>query len=93
MNTGKTSSAIAKLTDTSKSVFLLDEIVKVKTVEQTLIEKHPLSEPDDANFFYFNVKGINFKKVAMRTHGSHGASGLEANKWRRNLTYIGQKSN
>ena len=62
MNTGKTSTAIAKLTDTSKSVFLLDEIVKVKTVEQTLIEKHPLSEPDDANFFTSMSKEIISRK-------------------------------
>ena len=43
MKTGKISSAIAKLTDTSKSVLSIDEIVKDKTVEQTLIEKHPPS--------------------------------------------------
>ena len=40
MNTGKISSAFAKLTDTSKGVFSLDEVVKGKTVEHTLIEKH-----------------------------------------------------
>ena len=45
MNTGKISSAIGKLTDTSKGVLSLDEIVKGKTVEQTLIEKtHPLNQ-------------------------------------------------
>ena len=50
MKTGKISSAIAKLTDTSKAVLALDEIVKGKTVEQTLIEKHPPSEPIDENY-------------------------------------------
>ena len=37
MNTGKISSAIAKLTDTSKDVLLLDEIVKNKTIEKIFI--------------------------------------------------------
>ena len=45
MNTGKISSARAKLTDKSNGVLSLDEIVKGKTIEQTLIEKHPPSEP------------------------------------------------
>ena len=50
LNTGKISSATAKLTDTSKGVLLLDEIVKCKTVEHTLIDKHPPSEPIDENY-------------------------------------------
>ena len=41
MNTRKISSPIAKLTDASNGVLSLDEIVKGKTVEETLIEKHP----------------------------------------------------
>ena len=51
MNTGKISRAIAKRTDTTKGVLSLDEIVRGKTVEQTLIEKHPLSKPIDENYF------------------------------------------
>ena len=95
MNTGKISSAIAKLTDTSKSVFSLDEIVKDKTVEQTLIEKHPPSKPTNANYItpvssetipfhtsiFDQIIGQHIKKAAMRTHGSHGPSGLDANAW------------
>ena len=50
MNNGKISCAIAELTNTSKGVLLLDEIVERKTVEQTLTEKHPLSEPIDENY-------------------------------------------
>ena len=51
MKTRKISSALAKQTDTSKSVFLLDENVKSKTVEQTFIEKLPQSAPiDDENY-------------------------------------------
>ena len=54
MNTGKISSAIAKLTDTSKGVLSLDEIVKGKTVEHILIEKHPASKP----IAYINSRAI-----------------------------------
>ena len=28
----------------------------------------------------------------MRTHGSHGPSGLDANEWRRTLTHFGRQS-
>ena len=106
MNTGKISSAIAKLTDTSKGVLSLDEIVKSKTVEQTLIEKHPPSEPINENYntpvsnetipfhpsIFDQINGQHIKKAAMRTHGSHGPSGLDANEWRRILTHFGQQS-
>ena len=106
MNTGKISSAIAKLTDTSKGVLSLGEIVKGKTVEQTLIEKHPPSEPINENYItpvsnetipfhpsiFDQINGQHIKKAAMRTHGSHGPSGLDANEWRRILTHFGQQS-
>ena len=106
MSTGKISSAIAKLTDTSKGVLSLDEIVKGKTVEQTLIEKHPPSKPIDENYItpvsnetipfhpsmFDQINGQHIKKAAMRTHGSHGPSGLDANEWRRILTHFGQQS-
>ena len=101
MNTGKISSAIAKLTDTSKGVLSLDEIVKGKTVEQTLIEKHPPSEAIDENYItpvsnetipfhpskFNQINGQHIEKAAMRTHGSHGPSGLDANDWRRILPH------
>ena len=106
MNTGKISSAIAKLTDTSKGVLSLDEIVKGKTVEQTLIEKHPPSEPINENYItpvsnetipfhpsiFDQINSQHIKKAAMRTHGSHGPSGLDANEWRRILTHFVQQS-
>ena len=93
MNTGKISSANAKLTDTFKGVLSLDAIVKGKTVEQTLIEKHPPSKPIDENYItpvsnetipfhpliFDQINGQHIKKAAMRTHGSHGPSGLDAN--------------
>ena len=106
MNTGKISSAIAKLTDTSKGVLSFDEIVKGKTVEQTLIEKHPLSKPIDENYFlpvsnetipfhpsiFDQINCQHSKKAAMRTHRSHQPSGLNANEWRRILTHFGLQS-
>ena len=66
MNTGKISSAIAKLTDTSKGVLSLDEIVKGKTVEQTLIEKHPPSKPINQNYI---TPVSNETPVSMRMNG------------------------
>ena len=106
MITGKISSAIAKLTDTSKGVLSLNEIVKGKTVEQTLIEKHPPSKPIDENYItpvsnetipfhpsiFDQINGQHIKKAAMGTHISHGPSGLDANEWRRILTHFGQQS-
>ena len=107
MSTGKISSAIAKLTETSKGVLSLDEIVKGKTVEQTLIENQPPSKPIDENYItpvsnetipfhpsiFDQTNGQHIKKAAMRTHGSHGPFGLEANEWRRRiLTHFGQQS-
>ena len=106
MNTGKISSAIAKLTDTSKGVLSLNEIVKGKTVEQTLIEKHTPSKAIDENYItpvsnetipfhpsiFDQINGQRMKKGAMRTHGSHGPSGLDANELRPILTQFGQQS-
>ena len=106
MNTGKISSAIAKLTDTSKGVLPLVEIVKGKKVGQTLIEKHPPSEPIDENYItpvsnetipfhpsiYNQINGQHVKRAAMRTHGSHGPSGLDANEWRPISAHFGQQS-
>ena len=105
MNTGKISSAIAKLTDTSKGVLSLDEIVKGKTVEQTLIEKHPPSEPIDENYItpvsketvhfhpsiFDQINGQHIKNAAMRAYGSQRPSGLDANERRRILTNFGQQ--
>ena len=50
MSAGKTSSAFAKLTDTSKGVLSLKKTVKGQTVEQILIEKHPPAEPVNSNY-------------------------------------------
>ena len=104
MNTGKISSAIAKLKETFISFFSLNNIVIIKAVEQTLIETHPPSEPIDENYItpvvtetipfnpliFHQINGQHIKKAALRTHGSHGPSGLGSNKRRRILTHFGQ---
>ena len=106
MNTGKITSAIAKLTDKSKGVLSLDEIVEGKVVEKTFIEKHPPSEPIDENYItpvsnetipfhpsiFDQINGQHIQKAAMRLHGSHGPSGLDTNEWRQILTHFGQQS-
>ena len=105
-NTRKISSAIAKLTDTSKGGLSLEETVKDQTVEQILIKKHPPAEPVSSNniisysedtipFHSYTFDQINAQKIrkaAMTTHGSHGPSGLDANEWRRIITHFGQQS-
>ena len=50
MSTGTISSAIAKLTDTSKGVLSLKETFKGQTVEQILIENQPPAEPINNNY-------------------------------------------
>ena len=81
-------------------------IWKVKTVEQTFIEKHPPSEPIDENnitpvsnetipfhqSIFRQINGQHIKKAAMKTHGSHGPSSLDANELRRILTHFWQQS-
>ena len=105
MNTLKISSAIVKLTDTSKRVLSLEETVKSQIVERILIEKHPPAEPLNNNYitscsedtipFHSTFDQINAQKIGkavMTTHGSHGPSGLNANEWRRILRHFGQHS-
>ena len=50
INARKILRAIANITDSSKGVLSLDEIVKGKTKEQNFIEKHLPSEPIDENY-------------------------------------------
>ena len=75
-------------------------------MEQTLIEKHPPSKPIDGNYItpvsnetipsdpstFDQINGQHIKKAAMRTRGSHGPTGLNANEWRRIITQFGQQS-
>ena len=83
MKTGKTSSAIAKLSETSKGVFCSTRSSKVRST-------HHLNQM--MRTILHQSQGNNFKKVAMRTHGPHGPSGLDAKEWRRILTHFGQQS-
>ena len=106
MNTGKISSAIAKLTDTSKGVLSLKETVKDQIFEQIVIEKHPPAKPVNSNYItscsedtipfhssiFDQINTQKTRKAAMTTHGSHGPSGLDANELKRILTNFGQQS-
>ena len=94
MSTGKISSAIAKLTNTTMGVLSLEATVKGHTVEQIFIEKYPPAEPlnnscitlcykntipfHSSTFDQINAQEI--RTAAMTTHGSHGPSGLNANE-------------
>ena len=106
MSTAKVSSAIAKLTDTSKGVLSLEETLKSQTVEQLLIEKHPPVQPVNSNyttsrsedaipfhsFTFDQMNAQKIRKAAMTTHCSQGPSGLDTNECRRILMHFGQRS-
>ena len=72
-----------------------------------LIEKHPkpkeapeeyiLTEPHENSLPYHpsifdRINGPAIRKAAMKTQGSHGPSGVDANYWRRILSNFGQSS-
>ena len=100
-STGKISSAIAKITDTSKGVLSLDETVKGQTVEKHLPVKpinktYTTSCSEDTIPFHSStfdqINAQKIRKAAMTTHGSHGPSGLDGNEWRRILMHFDQQS-
>ena len=72
------------------------------TVLDLLQEKHPFSQKSNLKYVITDLKigdlsfhptifekisGSEIKRAAMKTNGSHGASGLDAGEWKRNLTY------
>ena len=105
MNTGKISSANAKLTDTSMGVLSLEETAKGQTVEQ-IFEKHPPAEPVKSNYItscsedtipfhsstFDQINAQKIRKAAMTTNSTLGTSGLDAYEWRPMLTHFGQHS-
>ena len=70
------------------------------------MEKQPPSETIDENYntpvsngtiflhpsIFDQINGQHIKQAAMRTHGSHGPSGLDANERRCILKHFGQQS-
>ena len=93
----KISNAIRSLTEEAKNgvVSLTDKIDK-KTVLDVLREKHPEPCKANLNYLVINEQPKSlpyhqsiFEKLnasivrrpAMKTHGSHGPSGIDANEW------------
>ena len=77
-----------------------------KTVLEILHEKHPksaemnpdyITKPDQNTLPYHpsifdRINGPTIRKAALKTHGSHGPSGLDAQEWRRILTSFKKSS-
>ena len=108
MSSGKISNALRCLDDQQKgNVLSGTDRIEGKTVLQILCEKHPkpqtapdaykLTEADDntlpVHSSVFDRKTpAAVRKAALRTNGSHGPSGLDANEWPRHLTNFDQSS-
>ena len=107
MSKGKISNAIRLLTGESKGgVLNVTDSVNGKPVLEVLREKHPQPKPLDADSVVSNpanvpdyhpaifdrINASSIRKAAMKTHGSHGPSGVDADDWRRYLTAFGQES-
>ena len=107
MSTGIISAAIGCFSDKkSKGVLPLNEVIEGKTVLGILKEKHPQAKTAKTNYItevsedtmphhpsifkQINVKTV--RKSTLKTHRSHGPSGLDASEWRRILTYFNQPS-
>ena len=100
MHSGKLSNALQCLSNSNKSgVLNLNEKIGDKSVLDYLEEKHPAPEKNEKPLCHQSIrisntcipplKKINapsIRRAAMKTHDSHGPSGLDANEWRRILT-------
>ena len=103
---GKISSALKCLSDHQKGGILsLKEKIGEKTVLDLLKEKHPSPGTLEEDFItdkvdtlpyhdsiFDKINAATIRKAAMRTHGSLGPSGLDADEWRKILTNYGQYS-
>ena len=106
MEKGKISSAIRCLTEETGGVLSLSERIDGETVEAILQRKHPKGQPanddliapkDEQTLPYHSaifdqINSARIRKAAMKTHGSHGPSGQDADEWRRLLTHFNQPS-
>ena len=109
VTSGKIANALRCLEDEQKGHILsLNEQVGKKTVNQILREKHPQPCPLSEEYIvegpyeqtipfhpsiFDNLNARTIRQASMKTQGSHGPSGLDANEWRRILTNFGQSSN
>ena len=103
---GKISSVLICLSNHQKGGILsLKEKTGEKAVLELLKEKHPSPGTLEEDFIteevdtlpyhdsiFDEINSATIRKAAMRTHGSHGASGLDADEWRKILTNYGQFS-
>ena len=107
MSAGKISNALRCINDCEKGgVLSLTEKIDNKYVLDILKEKHsPASCCDDRYIvekpvnvtpyhpvIFDKIQGRVVRSAAMKTHGSHGPSGVDANEWRRWLSNFNQSS-
>ena len=101
MHSGKIATAVQCLqNDTKGGVLDINQKIGEKTVLDILKEKHPPPQiisqeyivPDDENTqpshpsIFDKINPSAIKRNALKTHGSHDPSGVDANEWRRFLT-------
>ena len=108
MTSGKISNALRCLDENQKGqVLSLNDKIKGQTVYQALLDKHPKPSSCHENYkvqqpyettlpfhptIFDKLNSSAIRRSAMKTHGSHGPSGLDANEWRRILTNFHQSS-
>ena len=107
MSAGKISNALRSVNDCEKGgVLSLSEKIDNKTVFDILKDKHPPPKScDDAyvvassgnNLPYHpvifdRIQAGAIRRAGMKTHGSHGPSGVDANEWRRWMSNFSQSS-
>ena len=106
MSTSKISAAIGCLSDKKKMSTSSKRIIEGKTVLSILKEKQSRAKTANTNYIievsedttpyhHSLIEQINAKTIrelTLKTHGSHGPSGLDAFEWRRILTHFNQTS-
>ena len=107
MSTGKISAAIGCLSDKkTKGVLPLNGVIEGKTVLSILKAKHPQAKTVITNYItevsedrmpyhpsiFEQINPNTVRKSTLKTHGSHGPSGLDACEMRRILTHLNQAS-
>ena len=107
MTSGKISNALRCINDADKGgVLSLTEIINGKSVLDILKEKDPPPGPCHDQYItqasretppyhpviFDRIQAGAVQRAAMRTQGSHGPSGVDANEWRRWLSNFGQSS-
>ena len=107
MSAGKISNALRCINDCEKGgVLSLTEKIDNKSVLDILKEKHPPASRCDDRYIvekpsnvtpyhpviFDKIQGRIVRNAAMKTHGSHGPSGVDANEWRRWLSNFNQSS-